>query len=153
MRLFFLGAWGQPIRRRQRAGTGRAVTPLLTFKLQWLNRSQGDCHAIHRYSPPGRRPGVDRAAGRLLFRRPDARRRQSARAEPQRSGPLHAVGPRQFQHQGSIGFIARSKEAVQEEVNRLSRNNAADMHGDTIVPLGPLIDGEQGFNVYRCINP
>lgn len=53
----------------------------------------------------------------------------------------------------SIGFIARSKEAVQEEVYRLSRNNAADMHGDTIVPLGPLIDGEQGFNVYRCINP
>ncbi len=42
---------------------------------------------------------------------------------------------------------------MQEEVNRLSRNNAADMHGDTIVPLGPLIDGEQGFNVYRCINP
>ena len=53
----------------------------------------------------------------------------------------------------SIGFIARSKETVQEEVYRLSRNNAADMKGDTIVPLGPLIDGEQGFNVYRCINP
>lgn len=53
----------------------------------------------------------------------------------------------------SIGFIARGKESVQEEVYRLSRNNAADMKGDTIVPLGPLIDGEQAFNVYRCINP
>jgi hypothetical protein len=53
----------------------------------------------------------------------------------------------------TVGFIARSRETVQEEVYRLSRNNAADMHGDTIVPLGPMIDGEQGFNVYRCINP
>lgn len=53
----------------------------------------------------------------------------------------------------TIGFIARGKETVQEEIYRLSRNNAADMQGDTIVPLGPMIDGEQGFNVYRCINP
>lgn len=53
----------------------------------------------------------------------------------------------------SFGFIARGKESVQEEVYSLSRNSAADMKGDTIVPLGPLIDGGQGFNVYRCINP
>lgn len=53
----------------------------------------------------------------------------------------------------SVGFIARSKDTVQEEVYSLSRNNAAEMKGDTIVPLGPLVDGEQGFNVYRCINP
>lgn len=53
----------------------------------------------------------------------------------------------------TIGFIARGKESVQQEIYRLSRNNAADMRGDTIVPLGPVIDGEQGFNVYRCINP
>jgi hypothetical protein len=53
----------------------------------------------------------------------------------------------------TVGFIARNRDTVQEETHRLARNNAADMHGDTIVPLGPMIEGEQGFNVYRCINP
>jgi hypothetical protein len=53
----------------------------------------------------------------------------------------------------TVGIFARSKDTVQEEVDHLARNNAADMGGDTIVPTGPLIDGEQSFNVYRCINP
>jgi hypothetical protein len=52
-----------------------------------------------------------------------------------------------------VGFIARPKGSVQEEIYRLARNNAANMGGDTIVPSGPLIDGEQPFRVYRCINP
>jgi hypothetical protein len=52
-----------------------------------------------------------------------------------------------------IGFIARGRDTVQEEVYRLARNNAGDMGGDTIIPAGPLIDGEQPFKVYRCINP
>ena len=49
--------------------------------------------------------------------------------------------------------FARSRDKVQEEVNRLARNTAGEMGGDSIVPTGPLIDGEQAFNVYRCINP
>jgi len=52
-----------------------------------------------------------------------------------------------------IGFISRPQETVQVEVRRLASNNAADMGGDTIVAAGPLIDGEQPFKVYRCINP
>ncbi len=52
-----------------------------------------------------------------------------------------------------VGFIARGKDTVQEEVNRLARNNAADMGGDSVVAIGPLIEGEQAFKVYRCINP
>ena len=52
-----------------------------------------------------------------------------------------------------IGFIPRYKDSVQEEVNFLARNNAADMGGDTLVASGPLVDGEQAFKVYRCINP
>lgn len=53
----------------------------------------------------------------------------------------------------SVWFIARSRETVEEEVSLLARNNAGDMGGDTIVPAGPLVDGEQKFTVYRCINP
>jgi len=52
-----------------------------------------------------------------------------------------------------VGFIARGKDTVQEEVYRLARNNAADMGGDSVVAIGPLIEGEQAFKVYRCINP
>lgn len=53
----------------------------------------------------------------------------------------------------TIGFIARGKETVQDEIEYLARNNAGDMKGDTLVPLGPIINGAQSFNVYRCINP
>jgi hypothetical protein len=52
-----------------------------------------------------------------------------------------------------VGFIERGSATVQDEVNRLARNNAADMDGDTLVPASTLIDGEQMFKVYRCINP
>lgn len=53
----------------------------------------------------------------------------------------------------TIGFIARGKSTVQEELYRLARNHAAGMGGDTVVAKGPMMEGEQSFNVYRCINP
>lgn len=53
----------------------------------------------------------------------------------------------------TFGFLARPKEGVVEDVQRLARNNAAGMGGDTVVATSPLIDGEQSFDVYRCINP
>lgn len=53
----------------------------------------------------------------------------------------------------TIGFIARSQSTVQEELDRLARNHAAGMGGDSIVPKGPMREGEQSFNVYRCIIP
>jgi|APFre7841882724_1041349.scaffolds.fasta_scaffold30731_2 hypothetical protein len=52
-----------------------------------------------------------------------------------------------------VGFIARSRDSVNEEIQNLARNHAASMNGDTIVPASQLIEGEQNFEVYRCINP
>lgn len=49
--------------------------------------------------------------------------------------------------------FVRGRAKVQEEVNTLARNEAGTMGADTVVPTGPLIEGEQTFNVYRCINP
>ena len=37
-----------------------------------------------------------------------------------------------------------------EELERLGRNSAAEMGGDTIVPMSKVIDGERVFNVYQC---
>lgn len=71
----------------------------------------------------------------------------------QEVGRCREVGRVSANTKDKIGFIARSRDSVQEEVNFLARNNAADMGADTLVPAGPLVDGEQAFKVYRCINP
>ncbi len=53
----------------------------------------------------------------------------------------------------TVLVFVRGRAKVQEEVNTLARNEAGGMGADSIVPKGPLIEGEQTFDVYRCINP
>ena len=50
-----------------------------------------------------------------------------------------------------VATIPRHPDAVQENVNVTARNSAASMGGDTIVPVAPLADGKQTFEVYRCM--
>lgn len=52
-----------------------------------------------------------------------------------------------------IAGVGRKESKVREELEALARNAAADMNGDTIVPLNAPKDGRQAFAVYRCINP
>ncbi|GAV21062.1 hypothetical protein MMIC_P2041 [Mariprofundus micogutta] len=47
-------------------------------------------------------------------------------------------------------FVSRGEKQVEEELERLGRNSAAEMDGDTIVPMSKVIDGERVFNVYQC---
>jgi hypothetical protein len=49
-----------------------------------------------------------------------------------------------------VGFISRSENKVDEELQTLARNSAAEMGGDTIVVAGAVSKGEQPFDVYRC---
>ena len=49
-----------------------------------------------------------------------------------------------------VGFIPRHPDAVQGNLNVTARNSAAGMGGDTIVPVAPVADGKQTFDVYRC---
>jgi hypothetical protein len=49
-----------------------------------------------------------------------------------------------------VGFLPRHPDAVQDNVDVTARNSAAGMGGDTIVPVAPLADGKQTFDVYRC---
>lgn len=47
--------------------------------------------------------------------------------------------------------VNRSPEKIVEELRILARNRAAqDNRGDAIVPAGPIQDGEQTFNIYKC---
>ena len=47
----------------------------------------------------------------------------------------------------------RPADAVAEELETVARNSAANMGGDTIVPLTVIEDGKQTFVVYKCVNP
>lgn len=53
----------------------------------------------------------------------------------------------------TIAGIGRNKEKIRTELRTLGRNSAADMGGDTIVPVSEMINGEQTFAVYKCIAP
>ena len=49
-----------------------------------------------------------------------------------------------------VGFINRMEEVVSEELVALASNTALELGGDTLVPLGMIIDGQRKFDVYKC---
>ena len=49
--------------------------------------------------------------------------------------------------------IARPPETIAMELASIGRNSAANMGGDTIVPLTVIADGRQTFVIYKCVNP
>ncbi len=50
----------------------------------------------------------------------------------------------------SIAFIPRSEKQVTEELETLARNSAAEIHGDSVVAISKVIDGEQVYHIYQC---
>ncbi len=53
----------------------------------------------------------------------------------------------------SVAGIDRPEESIAEELETLSRNSAANLGGDTIVPLTVVENGQRTFLVYKCIDP
>jgi len=49
-----------------------------------------------------------------------------------------------------IAGVQRSPEKVQEELQRLARNSAPELGGDTVVAVDEPEGGKQTFLVYRC---
>lgn len=49
-----------------------------------------------------------------------------------------------------IVFIPRSDAKMFSELVMLAKNEAVLLEGDTVVPEGDLVGGEQSFGVYRC---
>jgi hypothetical protein len=47
-------------------------------------------------------------------------------------------------------IFARSDRKVREELRALARNEATELGGNAIVPLGAPDEGRQSFDVYRC---
>jgi hypothetical protein len=52
-----------------------------------------------------------------------------------------------------IAGMKRNEKKVQKEMQALARNSAADMGGDTVVPVSEIQEGKQTFEVYKCVNP
>lgn len=48
---------------------------------------------------------------------------------------------------------ARNKKTISKELTRLARNSAPDLNGDTIVVASPIKNGQQSFDVYKCVDP
>lgn len=49
-----------------------------------------------------------------------------------------------------VGPIDRNDVKVRDELEIMARNQAAQMHADTITPLGEPRDGEQSWEAYQC---
>jgi hypothetical protein len=49
-----------------------------------------------------------------------------------------------------IGYFKRDPKTVEEELSILGRNSAAEMGGDTILPVSDVFQGERSFAVYSC---
>jgi hypothetical protein len=47
-------------------------------------------------------------------------------------------------------LLARDSRTVQAEVLALAKNQAGEMHGNAIVPIGDVQNGAQTFDVYSC---
>ena len=49
-----------------------------------------------------------------------------------------------------VGPVDRNDIKVRDELEIMARNQAAQMHADTITPLGDPRDGEQAWEAYSC---
>lgn len=61
------------------------------------------------------------------------------------------IGDTQVSLLARVGAVNRNEEKVQQELYALARNSAADMGGDTVVPISEVHEGKQRYTVYKCI--
>jgi hypothetical protein len=53
----------------------------------------------------------------------------------------------------NVPKMLRGERYVREDAMTLARKQAAKNGADTIAAVSPLVDGEQTFEMYRCIRP
>lgn len=49
-----------------------------------------------------------------------------------------------------IGFIPRGEPAIRDDLDRLARNSAVDLGGDSAVRQTEIEDGKATYEVFRC---
>ena len=71
-------------------------------------------------------------------------------ARPEQVQPCRRIGETSAKTKNMVAGVNRDPVTVSQELQNLARNAAAEMKGDTIVPIGEPWWGEQRFTVYRC---
>ncbi|MEX0942262.1 MAG: DUF4156 domain-containing protein [Pseudomonadales bacterium] len=66
------------------------------------------------------------------------------------TGLCQRIGATTSRSATKVGLYERDEEKVAMELLNLAKNAAASMGGDAIVEKGPMTNGEQAFEVYRC---
>ena len=61
------------------------------------------------------------------------------------------LGQTKVQVLDRVGFLARRSAYIEADLQRLAKNNAVDMGGDTVSALTGVINGRQTFGVYKCL--
>ncbi len=71
---------------------------------------------------------------------------------PERTADCEELGKTQVSVAAKLGFIPRHDNAVQEDLDRLARNSAAEMGGDTVTRIAEPANGKQTYRVYDCVD-
>jgi len=50
-----------------------------------------------------------------------------------------------------VGFIPRGAPAIESDLDRLARNSALDLGGDTVVRKTEIEDGKATYDVFDCV--
>lgn len=61
------------------------------------------------------------------------------------------LGKTQVSVAQKLGFIPRGDKAIRTDLERLGRNSAIKMGGDTLTRETGIENGEQAFGVYDCV--
>jgi len=71
--------------------------------------------------------------------------------KPERAEQCDRKGETRVSTADRIGFIARGEDAIERDLDRLARNSAADLGGDTAVRMTEITDGKATYAVYDCV--
>ena len=72
--------------------------------------------------------------------------------DPNEVGSCRLLGKTNASTTARMVFERPEKE-IAKELRIVASNSAARMGGDTIVPLTIVEEGQQTFQVYKCVNP
>lgn len=65
--------------------------------------------------------------------------------------PCKRVGKTSVSVQSSVAGVPRKESVMARELEKLAKNSALNVNGDTIVPITEIVDGERSFAIYKCV--
>lgn len=65
--------------------------------------------------------------------------------------PCKRLGKTTVSVKSSVAGVPRKQSVMARELEKLARNSALNLNGDTVVPVTEIVDGEQSFDIYRCV--